>query len=68
MKRNKSSISPTFILETKEFDIKDVVCSLITMFSVFKWDSTYKNPNEDLVLMGYLEELEKYIKENYMEV
>lgn len=68
MKPNKEGNSPTFMLEFKNFDIKEIVYSVITMFSVFVWDNNYKNPKVDKGLKKILKDLDKYIKENYEEV
>lgn len=68
MKPNKEGNSPTFVLEFKNFDIKEIVYSVITMFSVFVWDNDYKNPKVDKGLKKILKDLDKYIKENYEEV
>lgn len=67
MKRNKKGKSPSFVLEIDNFDIQEIVCSAIVMFSVFCWDNTYKNPCEDEFLVARLEEIQKYIEDNYME-
>lgn len=66
MKQNKEGISPTFILEVKNFDIKDIVYSLIDMFSVFCWDNDYKNPDKDEKLNGMLEKIQEYINSEYI--
>lgn len=68
MKPNKKGNSPTFVLEFKDFDIKELVYSTIIMFSVFIWDNTFKNPKVDKELNKILKTLDKYIKENYKEV
>ena len=68
MEPNKEGNSPTFVLEFKDFDIKEIVCSIINMFSVFVWDTIYKNPEKDKELNKILKDLDKYIKQNYKEV
>lgn len=65
---NNEGNSPTFVLEFKDFDIKEIVYSVINMFSVFVWDNDYKNPKVDKKLKKILKDLDKYIKENYEEV
>ena len=66
MKRNKDGNRPIFILEIKDFDIRDIVYSLINMFSVFYWNSNYKNPTEDDELEFMLGEVQEYINEEYI--
>ena len=68
MTPNNEGNSPTFVLEFKYFDIKEIVYSVINMFSVFVWDNDYKNPKVDKKLKKILKDLDKYIKENYEEV
>ena len=67
MKRNKKGNSPIFMYELDDFDIKEIVCSTITMFSVFSWDSIYKEPKNDKKLNAMLEKLQSYIIKNYKE-
>lgn len=67
MNQNKKGISPTYVLEVKNLNIQEIVCSVIEMFSVFRWDSKYKNPHNDAELNKMLENLQKYIEKNYKE-
>ena len=66
MKRNKDGNRPIFILEMKDLDIREIVYSLIDMFSVFCWDNCYKNPIEDEELDYMLGEVQEYINEEYI--
>jgi len=66
MERNKDGNRPTFILELKDFNIRNIVYSLIDMFSVFCWDGNYKNPTEDDELEFMLGEVQEYINEEYI--
>lgn len=50
---NNEGNSPTFVLEFKDFDIKEIVYSVINMFSVFVWDNDYKNPKVDKTCSKY---------------
>ena len=68
MKQNNRGNSPELVLEFKDCNIKEIVCSIITMFSIFIWDNIYKNPNNDETLCQMLDNLQMYIDQKYKEV
>lgn len=65
MTKNDKGNSPIFVFETKDFNIKEIVCSMITIFSVFIWNNNYKDPNKDKKLNNMLKGIERYIVKNY---
>jgi len=67
MNRNNRGNSPVFELEITDFDVKELVCSTIDMFSVFVWNGKYKDPREDTQLNFILDILQTYITFNYEE-
>ena len=66
MTRNKDGNRPTLILELKDFNINNIVYSLIDMFSIFYWDNIYKDPKGDKELKIILEDLQEHIFEKYI--
>lgn len=64
---NKEGNSPVFELEIADFDVKEIVYSIIDMFSIFLWDNKYKNPREDEQLNFMLDVLQSYLVFNYEE-
>jgi len=65
MKRNKKGSSPILILEFDECNIKELVCSIINMSSIFLWNSNYKDAMEDEELGNILDVIQIYIDTNY---
>ena len=65
MTKNDKGNSPIFVFETKDFNIKEIVGSMITIFSVFNWNNYFKDPFQDTKLIKMLDNLEKYIIKNY---
>lgn len=65
MKRNKKGSSPILILEFDECNIKELVCSIINMSSIFLWNNNYKDANNDEGLNNILDVIQIYVDENY---
>ena len=67
MKRSKrKGTSPIFEIEFKDCNIKEIVYSIIIMFSVFSWDNTFKNPYEDKQLGEMLDKVQLHIEKIYI--